>query len=396
MRIREIAPNIHWTGVYTTEKFLFENLWEIEHGVNMNCYLLCGEKTALFDVCPEALLDDLLGRVSSITDPSKISYLIFNHLEPDHTGAVRAIRDKIPGLEVIASKKGVEMLRSLFGITDKVRDVKEGDTLDLGGLKLRFMMTPMLHWPETMMTFEETTKTLFSSDSFGAFGATESSIFDDEAKEGYFESERFRYFVNILGSHWRHIEKMLPKVTALSPAVIAPSHGTVFRETAKILDEYSIWQGYGAGRCENYVPIIASTMYGRTLDSVKHAKKGLEEAGVRTEVFDSVKLPPAFILPEIYRAKGLLVAAPTYEGGLFPKIGDILLRAKAKNISGKKAIFCGSSTWAPGAKREFADWCAKLSWELVDSVEFMGMADAEAEKKIHDMGKKFGEMILGG
>jgi anaerobic nitric oxide reductase flavorubredoxin len=393
MKTFEIAPNIHWVGIASKEKGLFENLWELDHGVNYNSYLLSGEKSALIDVCPEQILDELIAKIVSVSDLSKLSYLVFNHLEPDHTGAVAAIRKKLPGLEIIASKKGVEMLGTLFGIRENVREVKEGDALDLGGLILRFMMTPMIHWPETMMAFEETTKTLFSSDCFGAFGATESSIFDDEAAEAYFDDERFRYFVNVFGSHSRHIEKALPRVAALSPTLISPSHGPVYRDTKKIMDAYSKWCGYGAGNCEEYVPLISSTMYGRTGTAVLSVQEGLSSSGVLTKVLDAIAVPPSFILPEIYKAKGLLIAAPTYDGGLFPKIGDILLRAKAKDIKGKKVIFCGSFAWAPAAKKGLSEWCEKLSWELVDSVEFNGMVTDEARSRLIEMGRKFGEFL---
>jgi anaerobic nitric oxide reductase flavorubredoxin len=393
MNVFEIAPKIHWVGIASKEKGLFENLWELDHGVNYNSYLLCGEKSALIDLCPEPMMDELISKIEGVSDISKLSCLVFNHLEPDHTGAVKAIRRKLPGLEIIASKKGVEMLGTLFGIKENVREVKEGDTLDLGGLSLKFMMTPMIHWPETMMALEETTKTLFSSDCFGAFGATESSIFDDEAKEACFDDERFRYFVNVLGGHWRHIEKALPKVSVLNPAVVAPSHGPVYRDAKKIIDAYIKWCGYGAGKCEDRVALISSTMYGRTAEAVAAVRKGLDSAGIATRVADAVAEAPAYILPEIYKAKGILIASPTYDGGLFPKILDILARAKVKDIKGKKVVFCGSCAWAPAAKKELAEWCEKLSWELVDAVEFKGMVTVEVEAQLVEMGLKFGELI---
>ena len=280
------------------------------------------------------------------------------------------------------------MLSQFYGINDRVIAVKDGDSIDLGGFILKFLSTPFIHWPETMMTFEEKTKTLFSGDSFGGFGYLNEKIFAEDSEESFFEEERFRYFVNILSSYLKNIEKALEKIEKSDIKIVCPSHGKLFKNPISIFEKYHKWCGYSSGKSENYVPIIASTMYGMSLKSAEMIKEEIDRAGISSQIFDLTQIPYSHILKEIYKAKGVIFISPTYEGGLFPKMQDLLFRIKAKQIKDRKVAYAGSFAWAGGAKKEFEEFCKVLNWQLLSSCEFKG-APQFSKEQIEEMIKTF-------
>ncbi|MCX7830563.1 MAG: flavodoxin domain-containing protein, partial [Acidobacteria bacterium] len=191
-----------------------------------------------------------------------------------------------------------------------------------------------------------------------------------------------------LASYTKHIEKALAKIEILSPSLICPSHGLIFKEPKKILETYRKWCSYSSGSNENYVPVVASTMYGMTLKAAEEIKKAIQENGIDSTVFDLSTTPSSYVLKEIYKAKGVIILSPTYDGGLFPKTADFLFRAKAKEIKNKKIAFAGSFAWAGGALKEFEEMCKVLKWDLVSSQEFKGSYD-QSKEKISELAETF-------
>lgn len=376
----EIANSIHYVGISTNELKIFENLWELDYGVTFNSYLINGEKKALIDACPSKYFNLLKDNIEKICPIKEISYLVLNHLEPDHSEAVVNFLENCPDIQILTTKMGANMLLNFFGIKERVKEVKEGEIIDLHGYSLKFISSPFIHWPETMMTFEETTKTLFSCDCFGGFGEIQGKIYAEENQDEIFEEERYRYFVNILASYTKHIEKAIAKIETMSVSQICPSHGLIFKEPKSILEKYKKWCGYSIGKSENYIPVVASTMYGMTLKAAEKIKKKIKESGVDCAVFDLSITPASFVLKEIYKAKGFVILSPTYDGLLFPKTADFLFRARAKDIKNKKVVFAGSFAWGGGALKEFEEWCKILNWDLLGTCEFKGSSDQYDEK----------------
>ncbi len=376
----EIAKNIYFVGISISKEEDFENLWELDNGVSYNSYLINGERKVLIDSCPEKYFSILKENIEKICPIEKLSYLVLNHLEPDHSGSIKFLLDAAPELQILATKMGKNMIFNYYGIKERVKEVKEGEVLDLGGFTIKFISTPFIHWPETMMTFEETSKTLFSCDCFGGFGELKQSLFAEEKKEGIWEEERYRYFVNVLSSCSKHIEKVFPKLEAISPWMICPSHGYLFKDPRAIFETYKKWCGYSTENCENYAPVVASSMYGVSLQAANYISKAISEKGINSQTFDLSSTPISYILKEIHKAKGLAIVSPTYEGGIFPKTADFLFRAKAKEIKNKKVVFAGSFGWSGGALKEFEDFCKSLNWEIVRAFEFKGSSIQYSEK----------------
>ena len=197
----EVRPGIHWAGVNDRTSDLFEGFWPVaREGVSHNSYLVNDEKKALIDITSESLLESLLSQIATVTDPAGLDYIVINHMEPDHTGALRALRRLAPHATLLGSKKAVEMMESYYGVTEGVRAVEDGETLSLGRNTLQFFSTPFVHWPETIMTYAQEQKVLFSCDGFGGYGALQGSIFADECADLRFYEEALRYYTNIVAS----------------------------------------------------------------------------------------------------------------------------------------------------------------------------------------------------
>lgn len=384
----EIAKKIHYVGVSTNEIKNFENLWELDNGVTFNSYLINEEKKTLIDACPSAYFNLLQSNIEKICSIKELSYLVLNHLEPDHSESVVNFIEKCPNIQILTTKMGANMLFNFYGIKEKVKEVKEGEVVNLGGYSLKFISSPFIHWPETMMTFEETSKTLFSCDCFGGFAAIKDTIFAEDTQDELFEEERYRYFVNILASYTKHIEKAIAKIESMTVSMICPSHGLIFKEQKPILEKYKKWCAYSSGKTENYIPVLVSTMYGLTLRAAQKIKTVIMEKGVDCDVFNLSNIPPSFALKEIYKAKGFVILSPTYEGGLFPKTSDFLLRAKAKEIKNKKVAFAGSFAWGGGALKDFQEWCKILNWDLYGSYEFKGAPEQYLDK-VEELARNF-------
>lgn len=388
----EIIKNIHFVGISTNEEKLFENLWELDYGVTYNSYLLIGEKVALIEGCPSKYFPILKENIEKICPLKNLSYLVLNHLEPDHSEAVLNLLEDAPNLEILTTKMGVSMLLNFYGVKERVKEVKDGETIDLGTFSLKFISSPFIHWPETMMTFEEKSKTLFSGDCFGGFGELKDTIFAEENKDAIFEEERYRYFVNILSSYTKHIEKAITKIEALNPQNLCPSHGYIFKEPQNIISTYKKWCSYSNSPQESYIPIVVSTMYGVSFKAAELIKQVFEKLGFCTAIWDLTSIQSSHILKEIYKAKALVIVSSTYDGGLFPKMADFLFRAKAKEIKNKKVLFLGSFAWGGGAFKEFDEWAKRLNWQVVASVEFKGAYDMYKEK-LEEAGVSFIQSI---
>jgi len=363
MKHVKLSENIYYLGVNDRRTNLFENAWPLPNGVAYNSYLIVDEKVALIDTVEYGHMEDFLERISDILESRTIDYLIVNHMEPDHSGAIRQITHLFPDIQIVGNKKTFPMLKSFFGIDQNQYEVSEGDTIDLGTHKLNFYMIPMVHWPETMVTYESTTKTLFSADAFGSFGTLDGGIFDDEINLSFFEDELRRYYSNIVGKYGNQVQKALEKLSTLEIKQIAATHGPIWRsQIPYILDKYQKWSSYTAE--ENGVVIVFGSMYGNTERMADRIARTLNENGIKNiRIHDASKTHASYIISDIWKYSGLIIGSAAYNGGIFPAVGCVIEKLKGLYVKNRAFGIFGNSSWGGGGLRTLEKWAEEVKLE---------------------------------
>jgi len=363
-----ITDDIYWVGVNDRQTDLFESIWPLPRGVSYNSYLIVDEKVALMDTVKKIALPAYLAKLKqALGDRGKIDYLIVNHLEPDHSGSLPVLREIYPQMEIIGTKKMAEFLANLYGITEGVRIVQDSQELDLGKRKLKFVSTPMVHWPETMMTYESTEKILFSGDAFGGFGTLDGSIFEDKVDIKYFEDEILRYFSNIVGKYTSTVQKAIAKLQGTPIQIIAPTHGPVWRKhPERIVQLYDRWSRQ---ETEPGVVIAYATMYENTEKMMEAVVSGLQDENLSTIRIHNVSRSHAsFIIRDVWRYRGLLLGSPTYDTKLFPLMDSLIRLLETKMIKNRITGVFGSFGWSGGAVKTLQEFTQNSHIELVEPV----------------------------
>ena len=385
----EIRPSIFWVGVNDRHTEFFEGLWSIrEEGISYNSYFIMDEKKAIIDLCNEMSIDELFDQLRRFIDPAELDYIVINHMEPDHSGGLKALLNVSPHIKLLGTAKTKEMLESFYGITENVQVVTDGEELDLGRHKLKFFSTPFVHWPETMMTYEMTEKILFSCDGFGGYGTLNGSIFDDKALDlPEYEQRALRYYVNIVSSYSKPVKNAVAKIMSVPIEVVAPSHGLVWRrEPQRVIDLYRKWAEYAGNAGDPEVTLLYCSMYGSTEKMMEVVAQGIADEGVPVVIFNVSQAEMGDILPSLWTRRGVMLGAPTYEGGLFPHMSFVLDVAQRKHIFHKISAEFGSYGWGGGSQREYNERIQGLRWQHFGSFHDKGMPNA-AEL---DEGRKFG------
>ncbi len=391
----EIRPGIHWIGVNDRTTDLFEGIWPItDVGVSYNTYIVNDEKKAIIDLAKSMKTDEFFDQIARVTDISSIDYLVINHMEPDHTGALTTLKKLAPRITIIGSEKCASMLGDFYGIRENVKIVKDGDTISLGKHTLVFASTPFVHWPETMMTYIPEEKILFSCDGFGGFGALSGTIFDDQCPNiAFYEKESFRYFVNIVAKFSTPVLKAIDKLKSLDVGIIAPSHGLIWRkDPGRIVSLYKLWSEYAQSGGRPGVTIVFGTMYGNTESVMNAVAHGVASENVELEIFDGARKHSSYIIPSLWEKKGVIVGAPTYETALFPPVADVVRMAMTKKIQAKKAAFFGSYGWSKGAEREFAS-IVEGKWDIMDTLIFPGGPTEEVLSRAVKLGASLARAV---
>lgn len=373
----EVTPDVHWVGANDRMTDLFEGMWPItREGVSYNSYIINDEKTALVDLVKATRVAPFLRRLESITDVHKLDYIIINHTEPDHTGALPFVREMAPQATIFCTKKAAEMINNFYGISENVHVISDGETLSLGKRTLTFLPAPLLHWPDTMLTHMSPDNVLFTCDAFGGFGALPGYIFDDQSPDlNYYKQEALRYFANIVCRFSPAVKKAIKKVTEanLDVSIIAPGHGLVWRQSPQtIIDCYAKWADYFNGDSECGVTLVYASMYGNTGRCMETVAQGIATEGVPVDVFDLARTHMSYILPAVLKNKGIVFGVPTYEAGIFPPAAHLLDMIARKNIRHRDAAAFGSFLWSGGAQKEFKAVAEKLAWNMIEMQEFQG------------------------
>ena len=318
MAITEIASGIHYVGVNDRTTTRFEGLWSLPQGVSYNAYLVVGEKIALIDTVEEAFGSRLEANIREVLGDRKVDYLVVNHMEPDHSSSITALRRLYPDLQIVTNAKALQMIEGYYGLCGGTIEVKEGDTLDLGGKTLSFHLIPMVHWPETMVTWCPEEQTLFSGDAFGCFGALDGGITDSEVDPERYWDEMRRYYAAIVGKYGAPVQKALQKLAGLEIRSICPTHGPVWqKQIGRVVDLYDRMSRYEG---EPGVVIAYASMYGNTEQLAERIARELAAEGVRNiRIYNLSYADPSVVLRDVFRFDTLLVGGPTYNAGLFPR-----------------------------------------------------------------------------
>lgn len=392
----EIRPSIYWVGVNDRHTELFEGLWSIrDEGVSYNSYLINDKKKAIIDLCAKMTIDELVDQIRTVMPVEELDYIIINHMEPDHSGALKAIISMAPNVKLVGSAKTAEMLNSFYGITENVMTVVDGEELDLGSHKLKFVGTPFVHWPETIMTYEITQNILFSCDGFGGFGALCGAIYDDTCPNlAWYEAESLRYFVNIVASFSKPVNNAIAKLSTYPIQVVAPSHGLVWRKNPqRIIELYSKWASYAGGPGDVGVTFLYASMYGNTERMMEVVAQGIMDEGVPVNIFNVSRVTISKILPSLWLNRGVMIGAPTYEGGLFPDMAHVMKMALRKHIFNKYTAGFGSHAWLGGGQREYNGRIEALKWTPMGNYEFKGAPDYEEMSRGRQFGAEFARAI---
>ena len=378
----EIVKGVHYVGVNDRTTTRFEGIWPLPYGVSYNSYLVCGaQKNAVIDGVEVSHCFKQIDRIKEIKQDIKIDYLIINHMEPDHSGGVVALCREFPEIKVVGNAKTADMLKGYYGLEKNVVVVADGDCIDLGGKTLQFHLTPMIHWPETMMTYLVEDKMLFAGDAFGCFGALNGGIVDTEMDTSGYYPEMTRYYSNIVAKYGLFVQKALAKFADVPVDYICSTHGPVWHDELKKV--IGVYDKLSRGESEDGVVIAYASMYGNTEEMVDVVARQLAVNGIKNIKVHNVSYSDeSFILRDIYTYKGVIVMSPTYNGCAFPKIEALLSSLQLRATSGKVFACAGSFTWASAAVKRINAMVEKLKFTHVDGdVEMkQGMSGDVAEK----------------
>lgn len=364
----KITDGIHWIGVNDFETHLFEALWPLPKGVSYNAYMIVDEKVVLIDTVKGPYFSTYLDKLKSLLPVGKtVDYLVVNHMEPDHSGSIKVLREAFPEVKIIGNQKTADMLGAFYGLTDNLVVVRDGEELSLGEKRLVFYMTPMVHWPETMMTYEKSTGVIFSGDAFGGFGALNGGIFDDEVDVDYYEDEVLRYFSNIVGRYSAMVQKAFEKLKGVDIKIICATHGPVWRnDPAHIINLYDRWSKQ---QTEEGVVLVYGSMYGNTQKMMEAVAAGLVKGGVeKIRVHNISTSHLSFIIRDIWRFKGLVLGSCTYNMELFPPMKQLVNAIENRMMVNRKIGIFGSYTWSGGALKELQEFAGKSKCERVGPV----------------------------
>ena len=367
--LAEIAPHIYYVGANDRKTHKFEALWPLPYGVSYNSYLIVDEKVALIDTIEASCTETYLDNIQKILNGRTIDYLVINHMEPDHSASIAAVKRAYPQIEIVGNAKTLDMVKGFYGITDNTITMKEGDSLCLGSKELVFYLIPMVHWPETMMTFDETEGILFSGDGFGCFGTLDGGFLDTGMNVDRYWGEMVRYYSNIVGKYGSPVQKALQKLGGLPISAICSTHGPVWTENiAKVIGIYDRLSRYDA---DEGVVIVYGSMYGNTEQMAEAIAAELSAQGIKNIVMHNVtKSHPSYIIADIFRYKGLIIGSPTYSNQLFPEVDALLSKILLREVKGRYLGYFGSFTWAGAAVKRLAEFAEKSKFELVgDPVE---------------------------
>ena len=370
MKTMNITDTIRYVGVDDADIDLFESQYAVPRGISYNSYLIMDAKVAIMDTVDKRKSSEWWRNITEALEGRTPDYLIVQHVEPDHAGCIGQVVEQFPEIQVVASVRAAQLLAQFFRyppLLERIMVVKEGDTLSLGRHTLQFMMAPMVHWPEVMVTYDEADKVLFSADAFGTFGVLEGNVTDSENTEAWPDEAR-RYYHNICGKYGQPVQALLKKVGALDVQRICPLHGPVLTENlAHYIGLYDTWSRYEAE--SDGVLIAYASIHGGTAKAASILATMIESKGVEVKLMDLCRTDMSAAVAEAFRMKRMVLAASSYDGGLFTPMYDFLHRIQIKGYKGRRVALIENGSWAPSAGRVMKQMLAEM--KDIDLVEPM-------------------------
>lgn len=379
----KITDRIHYVGVNDSIKELFEGLWPLPYGVSYNSYLINDQKVAVIDTVEAGFEEDFLAEIHEVIGDKPIDYLIVNHMEPDHSSLTAYLLERYPQMKIVANAKTLPMLKGYYDTPEeRVLVIAEGQTLSLGSSTLRFHMVPMVHWPETMVTYLEEEHTLFSGDAFGTFGNVDENVLDDEETFEEYRDEMIRYYSNIVGKYGAPVQAALKKLAGLRIDRICSTHGPVWEvnvdQVVALYDQLSRYE-VGRGVC-----IVYGSMYGNTAAAADALAEELEKRGVPYAIHDLAgnneeSLGLSGALRDVFKYDTVVVGSPTYNGGIYPPAESFMKALAARGIKGRRFYAFGSYTWAAASVRLLNGLAKDMDFNVLG--DGMSFAQAYTQEK---------------
>lgn len=362
----QIKEDLYYIGVNDRTKALFENLWPLPKGVSYNSYLIVDQKTALFDTVDICYSDIFLQKLETALDGKELDYLVINHMEPDHSGSLRLLKTKYPNIQIVGNKRTADMVSGFYGITDGVLVIEDGEQLSLGKHNLVFYLTPMVHWPETMMTYETTEKMIFSGDAFGTFGTLDGGITDKQLHPERYYDEMVRYYSNVVGKFGSPVQKALQKLSHLEINYICSTHGPIWTIPEQISKVISIYDKLSKYEGDEGVVIAYGSMYGNTEQMAETIALELAQQGIKEIILHNTsKRSHSYIIRDIFKYKGLIIGSPTYNNKLFPEVATLLAKIEERDMKNRYFSYFGSYTWAGAALKRIAQFAESTNFEII-------------------------------
>ena len=373
----DIAENIKYVGVNDKEIDLFEGQYIVPNGMAYNSYVFLGKKIAVMDSVDERFAEEWINNICEVLGERKPDYLVVQHMEPDHSGSIMHFAKRFPDAKIVSSAKAFVMMKNFFGtdFAEKQVVVSEGSKLELGGFSLSFIEAPMVHWPEVVMTYEETEKVLFSADAFGKFGSLD---IDEE-----WACEARRYYIGIVGKYGLPVQNLLKKAAGLDIKTICPLHGPVLNENlGYYIDLYNTWSSYGV---ESEGVVIAYTsVYGNTKKAVEKLAEMIEKKGQKVVVNDLARCDMAEAVEDAFRYGKIIFATTTYNGDIFPFMKEFINHLVERSFQNKMVGFIENGSWAPMATRvmkTMLERCKDLKF-TESTVKIMSALNSESEESL--------------
>ena len=394
MILSELNKGIYYVGVNDRTSSLFESLWSLPAGVSYNSYIVKGDKTALIDTVHISKAKNFIANIKTAIGDSPIDYVVINHMEPDHSGAIDYIVKSFPDVTIVGNKKTIEMVEGFYGSISNTKVINDGDVLDLGdGKSLKFVITPMVHWPETMMTFEQSSSTLFSGDAFGCFGALNGGVIDAECDVESYIPEMYRYYAAIVAKSGTFVIKAIEKLKGLRINRICPTHGPVWQDyMMHVIDLYDRLAHFTP---QNGAVIVYGSMYGNTEDIAELIARELTVNGVSVRMHNIATADLSVVLADIMRFKGLIIGAPTYNSSIFPPIQNLIEAIVSRGIKNRVLSTFGSYTWGPGISVKIEKSFESLNYDTVScKIEMkQSILDNDLYNRIEEFAKVFAEKV---
>ena len=394
--IAKVSENLIWVGGNDRRLNLFENAYPIPRGISYNAYVVLDEKNVLVDTADKAIGDLFLENIEAALNGGRLDYVIVQHMEPDHAATLMRVCERYPEAKVVASAKAAVMIGQFFGdaLKDRIQPVNEGDVLETGSRKFTFVMAPMVHWPEVMVTYETTTKTLFSADAFGTFGAVSGFLFADEVhfERDWLDDAR-RYYSNIVGKYGAPVQALLKKASGLDIAMICPLHGPIWRENIGwFVDKYQKWSTYTPE--EDGVLIAYGSVYGHTENAAEVLAMDLRAAGVKNiAMYDVSVTHPSYILSEAFCFGKLAFLSSTYNSGIFPAMETLLHDVKAHALKKRTVALVENGSWAPTSGKQMREILSGLQNMnvLENTVSIRSALNDDTREQLRELARQLAE-----